>query len=321
MAKPIAIHIFAGNDDYTALQSIQQWKRAFAQKHSLAATIEIDGDGDATALQTAISSVIGTPSLFATATLVIIRQPFAVTDKESEKSIEQLCAAAAPNELVIVGWHRGDPDKRRTLYKKIRGLILDGSVKWHQVDVPKGTQLVQWIVARARSKGVVCPTDAATQIAQLLTTEPLWAVANAVDLLATVADGRVTRDLVRAYVLPRTLVDSFGVTDAIAAGNQQQTLAALGNYTLQRNPSISDGVALLGALTWMIRTAARIQDGSAQRVNPYVVRKIEPFARRLTAPQLVDVWQLATRADQKVKQGKQDVVSACEELVWALIGS
>lgn len=321
MATLIAIHIFAGTDDYTSLTTIRQWKEAFVQKHALAAAIEIDGDADSEVVQKAVQSVAGTPSLFATATLVVVRQPFSVTDKAAEQAIEQLWAAAAPSELVVLMWQRGDPDKRRVLYKRARSLILDGKIKWHQSDIPGGNQLTTWIIQRARGQGVQIASDAASYMAQALAGDPVWSIVNALDLLVLAAgeSKKIELALVKTYVTPRFALDSFGVTDSIVAGNQQQALRALGNYTLMRNPTMGDGVALLGALTWLIRMAARIKSGDARSISPFVVRKIEPFAQRVDERQLHTVWHQAAEADQQVKSGNEDLVAACESLVWSLL--
>jgi len=320
MAAPIAIHIFAGSDDYTALTTVQQWKAAFVKKHALAAAVEIDGENEAESVQRDIQSVIGTPSLFATATLVVVRQPFAITDKAAEATVESLWAAATPNELVVVMWQRGDPDKRRVLYKRARERILGGSIKWHQCDLPAGNQLVSWIINRARLKGVTLVHEAAVYLSQCLAGEPIWSIVNALELLCTVAPALVIdRDLAQRYIAPRFVMDSFGVTDSIVAGNQTKTLQALRHYSLQRTPSMDEGIALLGALTWLIRTSAAIKAGS-RAMSPFVLRKLEPFARRVEDKQLGQLWQQAAVADREVKSGQVELVAACESLVWSLLG-
>lgn len=321
MAAPIAIHIFAGTDDYTAFITVRQWKEAFIQKHALAAVVEIDGEAEAETVQRDIMGVIGTPSLFATTTLVLVRQPFAITDKTAEAAVESLWAAAVPNELVVLMWQRGDPDKRRVLYKRARERILGGSIKWHQSDIPRGNQLQSWIIQRARSQGSQLTPDAAAYLTQLLAGEPIWSIVKALELLRTVAlTAVIDRTLVQRYVSPRFTMDSFGVTDGIVAGNQTKTLQALRHYTLLRAPMMDEGIALLGALTWLIRTSALIKSG-IRSVSPFVLRKLEPFARRVSDHSLERLWQQAAAIDYKVKSGQSDLAAACESLVWSLLGA
>lgn len=321
MAPPIAIHVFAGTDDYTSLTTVSQWKAAFGQKHALAAVVEIDGEAGADVIQQQVTGVIGTPSLFATATLIVVRQPFAITEKAGEQAIEALWAAATPNELVVLLWQRGDPDKRRVLYKRARERILGGTIKWHQSDLPAGNQLTSWMMQRTRQRGVQLQPDAAAYLTQTLVGDPIWSVVNALDLLCTVTSNQsIDRPLAERYVLPRLALDAFGVTDSIVAGNQQRTLRALSRFSLLRNPAMDEGIALLGALTWLIRTSALIKHSSSRKLSPFVVRKLEPFARRVSDDQLAQLWQQAAAADQQVKSGQGDLVAACETLVWSLLG-
>ena len=324
-----ALHFFVGADDFTSHRTLLKWRGLFEQKHAAAAVLELDGESDADTLRTGLNNVSDTPSLFSTTTLVIVRQPFLVKGETVEELLEKLWRSAVPNELVVLCWQRGEPDKRRVLYKKAQALVKGGQAMWHQSDAPAPYARADWLVKECQRLGTGITVEAAKYVAAALQGEPMWSLATAAALLATVSPGVISEDLARRYIVARGALDTFGVTDQLAVGNSRAAWQALSEYTLSRQPVMAEGIALMGALTWLIRTATALSaaynkglsgDMAAReaKITPFVVRKISPLTKRLSYERLLAAWQRAGELEQQVKSGQTELVFACEQLIWAV---
>lgn len=326
MAKPI--HFFLGSDDYTSLTTLAAWKRAFVAKHDAAAVVTVEMADEEEGRRQLIEAS-QTQSLFATAKLIVVKDFLTVTDPKTITVLTDLWGQAKINELVVLNWQRGEPDKRRAIYKKMLLLVKKGAAGLQQFSVPEGNSRAVWLRDWLQKKSIVISQEALDFIINTLGHASLWQLANIGEILATVAEGEIDLKLARQYVIEESVLENFGVTDLVIRGRRADSLAALAPLTLSRGVAIEESISLFGALVWLIRSACLLQtlreQGVGERdlartaeINPYAASKMLPYLGQRSAVEWQKTLVWAGELDLAAKSGQSDLVTACEELVWSL---
>lgn len=314
-----AIQFFVGDDQYSAFQQLVAWRRAFRLKQSDHSVLSIDGEDNTAAVAGRLLEAAGSISLFSEVRLVVIRQPLAVSGA-AEAALLALWRAAVPGQLVVLNWQRGLPDKRRRLYKEAERLVKEGLAVWQLFLQPSLAERGRWLNDLWRRLQVSAEPAAVEQLLARTAGQPLGILAQCAELLATVATATatntVTADSVNLYTPQFANADTFGVTDALAAGRLDEALRRAAPITMQPTVDLNAQLGLFGAQVWLIRSLLQIKTGERSRLNPYMVRKLAAAAARLDESTLRQLLTVAAQLDGEVKAGRKEGVWAIEELIF-----
>lgn len=308
--------LFYGDDDYTITKTVQKWCDLFIAKHSEVAINRLDAEVDAERLEQELATAANTQSLFATLNLIILTNPFSISDEPVEQKLISLIETASPDTHVIILWQRQPIDKRRRLYKQLIALAAKKKLDIKEFREPKGNDLERWIKHFCHQRQVTISEDALALLQQRSLGLPLWTIAQRCELLTTVTDS-VEVDVVREYIPPINIADTFGITDALAARNLTGALKRGAPLLLARNAKLDELIPSFGAVAWLYRTLLLLKEQGAQaEVNPYVQRKLLPLVGRWSLDELKRGLVRAAELDWDVKTGKSEYQWAIEELIF-----
>lgn len=167
----------------------------------------------------ALEASLHAPSLFASRRLVEVRLPTGKPGADGGKAIAAFCAAPPPDVvlLVIAGeWSKAHAGKWSEAIAKVGHVAVAWPVKPHE--------LVGWIGARLRSRGVKATPDAVARLAQRVEGN-LLAAAQEVDKLALLLQGQaevLDAGRMDALVADSARFDVFRLVDAALNGQPAQ---------------------------------------------------------------------------------------------------
>ncbi|MDO8471942.1 MAG: DNA polymerase III subunit delta [bacterium] len=308
--------LFYGDDDYTITKTVQKWCDLFIAKHSEVAINRLDAENDAERLEPELATAANTQSLFATLNLIILTNPFSISEEPVEQKLISLIETASADTHVIILWQRQPIDKRRRLYKQLLALSSTKKLEIKEFREPKGDDLERWIRHFYQQRQVSIDDDALNLLRQRSLGLPLWTIAQRCELLTTVTDA-VTAETVKEYIPPLNIADTFGITDALAARNLTGALKRGAPLLLARNPKLDELIPSFGAVAWLYRTLLLLKEqGAEAEINPYVQRKLQSLVGRWTLTELKQGLIRTAELDWAVKTGKSEYQWAIEELIF-----
>ncbi len=311
------VFLFTGKESYLISQQIKSWKEAFILKHGDMNLLTIDGR--TASVGEIISDIIAAPFL-ADKRLIFIenlpevpktRKADQITEKDEKRdeSLNKLIEAISGiPETSIVVFTQGNPDKRRSFYKKLIKLAV---IK--EFNPMQGGQLIEWIKEATKKAGASINSSAADHLISLTGTD-LWRMSQEVNKLSTFTDGNpIVVETIDNLVVPNMEANIFHLTDAIGAKNHKKAI-----QNLHRSMSAGDD---LHQVFYMIVRQFRLflQVGSYVETNPGITSvniasslKLHPFVakntlgqvRRFKMAELKKAHEKLLQIDLKLKTSK-----------------
>ncbi|MGB9375705.1 MAG: DNA polymerase III subunit delta [Jiangellales bacterium] len=256
------------------------------------------------------------PSLFAAGRVAVLEGLDECSDDLA--SAVQALAADPPEGAVVVLVHPGGNKGKRLL----DGLRKAG-VPETRCEAPKGGELVDFVVAEARShKGRIDP-ETASKLVDVLGGD-LRGLASMTEQLVVDGEGVVTLDLVSQYVDGRADVKGWAVADLTVTGQTAKALAEL-RWALAGG---TDAVLVVGALAGSLRTLTMLtamprghRDADVARdlkVPTWKVRVLRGQLRGWSSDGLSRAMRSVAAADLAIKGGSSDPTLALSETVLAV---
>lgn len=238
-------------------------------------------------------------NLFAPERLVVIDDASSVKDTW-DKLADYLPQIGEGVDLLLVA---PTADKRTRTYK-----WLQKNAETIAPNSLNEAQLVSWMQTQAREKGIELAPNVARYIIEY-TGGDQWQLANDIDKLA-LSNQPITVELVRELLIPNPASSAFDLLDAALGGKRDQVSRLLDGVRAHEDPYRFFG--LLSNQIFAIIIIAAAGNRSADTIakdsglHPFVVRKTQPLARRLSTTQRAHLAKVAATTDMQLKSSGQD---------------
>lgn len=195
--------------------------------------------------------------------------------------------------------------------------------KSHVFAKPKGAQLNDWVIRRARSQKRLLTPEAARMLVESLG-DNLRMLASEIDKLATYvgADGEIGVEAVRAITPVARQSKVFDLTDALARRDTAMAIALL--HDLLANGESPLGIVALTAFQTRSlmqvkllseRGMSAYQIASTAGLAPFVVEKSLPLVRKFSIAQLEAAHHTILEVDTALKRSRMTPELALDLLV------
>jgi DNA polymerase-3 subunit delta len=258
------------------------------------------------------------PSLFATATAVVVRGLENLPDSVQPALLELATSPSPHSAMVLV---HGGGQKGKGLLDKLRKLPAVHEVR---TEAPKPWKLPGFVTAEVRHHGGSIADEAAAFLIDAVGTD-LRALSGAAEqLVSDFAPQRLTVELVRRYFDGRAEVKGFDIADAAIAGRcteaLQQLRWAMGNSVapVLITSAFASGLRSLGRLAFAPRNLSEADLARHVGTPPFRLKPLRTLLRGWTPEGLRTAIQAVARADLEVKGGAGDPEHAMERMVLAV---
>lgn len=320
--------VFWGTDELAAQEAALLWRRRFQERQAEASVFVVEADGPATEVRLALSEAAGTFSLFSAAKLIVINHFLNLKDETGEKMLWEVLETATPGEVVVFLWHRGTPDRRRSIVKKLVEGERKGRVTIHNFTAPeRPAERTAWLRQFWERNGCTYEPRVPDLAEEATRAAPFGVLRQLAQVLVVAGAPRLDEQLVRQYLPEKSRPEDFAITDALQRRNREQALRQLATLSLVREERIQDAIMNFGSIVWFIENGWKLREladqgllpaqwGGAAKLAPFVVQKMTDVVRAVPEPQWREWYRRAAIAEWQVKHGDLDLASAAERLIW-----
>ncbi|HZC25608.1 MAG TPA: DNA polymerase III subunit delta [Actinopolymorphaceae bacterium] len=307
------VTLVLGPEDLLADRAVAAAAEAVRAIHPDADLTELD----AADLTPGALAELTSPSLFATARVVVVR-PLDTLPAESTTAL--LSYADDPlADVALVLVHRGG-QKGRALVDKLR----KAGVRVVACDTLKSYELPSFVAREMRAAGGRIAENAAQQLVEAVGSDLRALAAAAAQLISDAAGAPVTEEVVRRYFAGRAEVTSFAVADAAVTGRTALALEQLrwalraGVAPVLVTSALASGLRGLAKLSGATRGHSDADLAREIGVPPWKIKTLRGQLRGWTADGLAHAIQAVAQADAAVKGAADDVGYSLERAVLAV---
>lgn len=292
-----------GANDFARQQALKTLVALFVAEHGDMALERLDGEE--VAVDRLRASVESLPFLTARK-LVVLREPS--KQKAFSDAIEAILVAVAETTDVIIV----EPklDKRSAYYK-----ILKKQTDFRDFPELDGQNLVKWVVGYvAEQGGTITGEDARFLVDRLGANQQL--LQSELDKLIQSAP-EITRTAIELHTEPTPQSTIFELLDAAFSGNPARALQL---YREQRALKV-EPLAIMAMLVWQMHVVTVVKAAGSRssedtareaKISPFVVRKTQQIARKLTGTHIKTLISDLLRLDIRLKTTAIDADEALE---------
>lgn len=238
-------------------------------------------------------------SLFATERLVVIRD--ASSNKTVWEKLEELLASVDKQTTVIL--IAPTADKRTRTYK-----WLQKNAEVREAKELSENDLAKWLQAEIQQSGAEVKPDVARFLINYVGPDQ-WRLKQEAEKL--ILSGRtITQDLIRELIEPNPTASAFELLDAVFAGRADEANKLLELIRGSEEPYRFFGLLAnqIHALLLVAAAGNRPPDTIAKDagVHPFVVRKLQPLARKLDKRQRDIMVEVLAGLDGQLKSTGHD---------------
>jgi DNA polymerase-3 subunit delta len=268
------VRIFTGDNDFAIKRASRSYIDEFIEAHGDLALERFDAeDANVAAIADAIMSM----PFLATSKMVVI------SGTANKELMEQLLELKVPDstEVIIIATKL---DKRASYYKKASKLP-----GFKSFEVKNVTNLPAWVSDQVAAAGGAISAADARFLVEYTGSNQLN-LQNEIEKLV-LFDQKVTRATIEELCDPSPQSTVFQLVDAVFAGNYQKAEQI---YFEQRAQKV-EPYAIMGMLAWQLHILALVKAAGSKspdtiakeaKLSPYVVKKTQGIARRLTMAQI-----------------------------------
>lgn len=303
------ITVLTGENSFLLQQRLRQIVGDFVKTHTDMALEQLDGEeAEFDRLREALQSL----PFLASKKLVVLRNPGA-NKQFTEAAEDLLTGLPETTDLVIV-----EPklDKRTAYYKLLKK--QKDFTEYNELDA---AGLSRWLVQSAKEQGgKISQTDATYLVERIGINQQLLNNELQKLLLYNPEVTRETIDLLTDKTPQSTI---FELLDAALAGNSKKALEL---YHEQRQMKV-EPQQILALLGWQLHVLALVKTAGERdanqiareaKINPYVVRKSQGIARRMTLPELKKLIHGTLVLDVRLKSENIDADEALQNLLLTI---
>jgi DNA polymerase III subunit delta len=272
---------------------------------------------DAASLVPGSISELTSPSLFASARIVVVRSVETLPAETIEALLSYAGSPAPDVAMVLV--HRGG-QKGRSIADKLR----KAGTRVVACEPLKSYELPSFVQREGRAAGVRINDDAAGLLVDAVGSDLRELAAATAQLISDSAGAPITEEVIRRYFAGRAEVNSFAVADAALAGRTAHALEQLrwamraGVAPVLVTSALASGLRGLAKLAGAPRG---LRDGDLARevgVPPWKLKTLRAQMRGWNSEGLALAIQAAAQADADVKGAADDADYALEKVVLAV---
>ena len=297
---------FVGDNGHAREQAAAEFIAGFTGVHGAMAVDKFAGEElELGALNDAISTV----PFLSPRRLVIVRDISA--NKDLVEQLETIAEAVADTtDMVIVEGHVDGRSKYLTNLKKIAEVR-----EFHHLE---GDDLVGWIIEQAKLLGGSIARPTAQQLIDRVGTNQQL-IANELAKLV-LYQPEITQETIVELTAYTPQSSIFAMLDAAFAGNPAEALKL---YSEQRTQGM-EPQAILGMVTWQLHALTLVKAGGSMSANdiasraklsPFVVRKNQTNARRVSDQKLIQLLEQAIMTDKMIKSSRVNTDDAVQSLI------
>lgn len=303
------ITVLTGENNFLLQQRLRQIVGDFVAEHTDMALEQLDGEeSEFDRLREALQSL----PFLASKKLVVLRNPGA-NKQFTEAAEDLLTGLPETTDLVIV-----EPklDKRTAYYKLLKR--QKDFTEYNELDA---VGISRWLAQSAKEQGgKISQTDATYLVERIGINQQLLNNELQKLLLYNPEVTRETIDLLTDKTPQSTI---FELLDAALAGNSKKALEL---YHEQRQMKV-EPQQILALLGWQLHVLALVKTAGERdanqiareaKINPYVVRKSQGIARRMTLPELKKLIHETLTLDVRLKSENIDADEALQNLLLTI---
>ncbi len=300
------ITILTGSNSYLLQSELKKLVDAFVAEHGDLAVEKLDSE-DLT--KEKLSESLQSLPFLASKKLVIVRElgKNKTLAAEAEQIFDDL---PETTDLVL---YELKPDKRSSYYKFLKK--QKGFKEFNELD---GPALSRWLVQQAQSQeGNLAISDAQYLVERVGANQML--LANEIDKLISY-DPKITRETIDLLCEPTPQSTVFQLLESAFAGNAKKAMEL---YEDQRRQKV-EPLAIMAMLAWQLHALAIVKTAgerdantiaSEAGLNPYVVRKTQGIARKISLAELKELISQAAKLDVRLKSESIDPDEALKNLL------
>lgn len=298
-----------GGNDFGRQQALTALVSGFESEHGALAVERLEGsDTTPAAIEAALQSI----PFLASRKLVILKEP-STNSEFSEQAEHILSDIPESTDVIIV-----EPklDKRKSYHK-----ILQKQTDFRDYPLLDGHGLAAWLVERAKSQQATLRLADARYLIERVGGDQLL-LANELDKLV-LYDTQITRQTIELLTEASPQSSVFELVEAAVLGRPTEALKL---YAEQRAQKV-EPPQIIALLAWQLHIlavlkAARNQtpDDIAKQagLNPFVVRKNQSIAQRLTLQQVTELASELLRIDTALKRSYLNADEALQDYLLRL---
>lgn len=321
MANPPSVYIFHGEDANAIREAVSNLQSKLGDATTAEMnTTRLEGNPSLAVVRTAAQAV---PFLAPRRLVVTHNLVKSFSKPEERKRLADFLDAVPPTTALVLVEGTAFED-RHWLMKWADA--AEGRAFVRQFDLPKGPQMANWLVLRAKELGGEIQPAAAAALAQLLGSDKSAAEHELDKLLAYANYARpITAADVQLLCLPSgEHGDFFGLIDALSAGNGARAMQAL-QALLEERDLILLYFSLVGHFRALLQTRDLLDRGlndvdiSKQLgMHPYRAQKLAGQAKRFSMDALRSIYSRLLAYDEQIKTGELEPELAMETFIAEL---
>lgn len=236
-------------------------------------------------------------------------------NKLAAEQVEQIIDRTSDDsELIIV---ENKLDKRGSLYKTLKSKT--DFLEFSELDEYSGAK---WILDEAKSHNAELQMGEAQYLYSLVGGNQSR-LANEIKKLAEY-DQKISRKSIDLLVEPNPSSSVFDLLESAFSGNKKRTMQIYNDLRLQR----VEPLMIISMIVWQMHVVALCESAKGvdasrlaieSKINPYVIRKSQTIASRLTRQKIQAILDELVDIDYRLKNTKIDVDQAMEYLLIFLL--
>ncbi len=288
----MAIYLLLGDDEERKARGVEKLREGRAAETY---------DAAETSPETVVSAC-NSYSLFGEGPFVLVKNLDAWNAAQKAKIVDYLKDPSPDADLVMLGEKLGAREKLLAAVKEV------GEV--HDFKQPTGKALAKWAVDHAKKQGLELPEDVAEELIARCSDDKVR-VSREVEKLALYASGTATLDDVEALCPPDMQSNIFAFVDSLAVGDQGRALELLEGLLAKSEPPLRIVHMIRRQFRLLARARARFAAGasrsevaSALKVPPFVARKLEEQAGKMSEEDIERALALTLELERGLKGGR-----------------
>lgn len=297
------IFLFHGLDTYQLNKKLLFWQEEFAKKH--------DGDTNITILngkETDTNEILQqteTMPFLAEKRLVIIKNLLNKAKSDEQKKLSKHLEEI-PDFCVLVFAEDNEPDRRLTLYKKLKKIATIEEFK-----PLEGYQLTQWIQNEIQQKDGKISAENARYLGYVCGNN-LWQLSNELNKLIAYSENKeITPQIIDLLVRPELHTTIFKLTDAIGLKNTKGSIKILNDLVESGEDPKRIFYMIVRQFRILIQTLSLLQQNTDQREitrilkqHPFTIKTAIDQCRNFNMEMLKKIYQSLLEIDTRLKTGK-----------------